>query len=411
MAQSAGAVSLQPIGTFNDPIYMTSPPGDPRLFVVERSGYIEVVHDGVTSQFLAIPGLTTEPQGTVRGLLSMAFDPNYATNGLFYVFYTGTAAADGQEGNIHVDEFQVSSNPNVANRLSRRPVLNITQPSAMAMDHPETAGGQLQFGNDGLLYISTGDGGESSTAPDLTLLYGKILRINPHATASDPYSIPPSNPYATSGTARHEIWASGFRNPWRFSFDDATGDLIIADVGEEISEEIDLAPASSGLGRGADFGWPACEGFTGSCPGTTLPVFAYPHTDPGGDAAFGCAIIGGYVYRGTQIPELAGRYLYADLCTGELRSIKLAVPSASDDRAESAPGALTAPQSFGEDGSGNLYVTNGNVVDKLVDPPSSSPPASPTTSTTTNRARCKKKHRAAAAKKQKKCQRKRKKKR
>ena len=400
MAQGAGAVSLQPIGNFNDPIYITSPPGDPRLFVVERPGYIEVVHDGVTSQFLDIHGLTTE--GGVRGLLSMAFDPNYATNGLFYVFYTGTAAADGQDGRIHVDEFHVSGNPNVADVASRRPVVTITQPSTM--DHPETAGGQLQFGKDGLLYISVGDGGDSSTAPNLALLNGKILRIDPHGTAPGQYSIPPSNPYASSGTARHEIWASGFRNPWRFSFDDATGDLIIADVGEELSEEIDMAPASSGLGRGADFGWPACEGFTGSCPGTTLPVFAYPHTDPGGDAAFGCAIIGGYVYRGTQIPELAGRYLYADLCTGELRSIKLAVPSAGDDRPESAPGALTGPQSFGEDASGNLYVTNGNVVDKLVGPPSSATAA-------TNQTKCKKKqkkkHRAAAAKKhKKKCQKK-----
>jgi glucose/arabinose dehydrogenase len=405
MAQGAGAVSLQPIGNFNDPIYITSPPGDPRLFVVERPGYIEVVHDGVTSQFLDIHTLTTEPEGTVRGLLSMAFDPNYATNGLFYVFYTGTAPPDAREGFIHVDEFHVSSNPNVADVASRRPVLTITQPSTM--DHPETAGGQLQFGKDGLLYISVGDGGDRSTPQNLALLNGKILRIDPHGAAPGQYSIPPSNPYASSGTARHEIWASGFRNPWRFSFDDATGDLIIADVGEDLSEEIDLAPASSGLGRGADFGWPACEGFAGSCPGTTLPVFAYPHTDPGGDVAHGCAIIGGYVYRGTQIPELPGRYLYADLCTGELRSIKLAVPSAGDDRPESAPGALTAPQSFGEDASGNLYVTNGNVVDKLVGPPSSATPANPITNPT----KCKKKHHAAAAKKhKKKCQKKHKKK-
>ena len=399
MAQGAGAVSLQPIGNFNDPIYITSPPGDPRLFVVDRPGYIEVVHDGVTSQFLDIHGLTTE--GGVRGLLSMAFDPNYATNGLFYVFYTGTAAADdGQEGLGHIDEFHVSANPNVADVASRRPVLTMTRPSTMT--HPETAGGQVQFGKDGLLYISEGDGGDSSTAPNLALLNGKILRIDPHGTAPGQYSIPPSNPYVSSGTARHEIWASGFRNPWRFSFDDATGDLIIADVGEELSEEIDLAPTSSGLGRGADFGWPACEGFVGSCPGTTLPVFAYPHTDPGGDVAHGCAIIGGYVYRGTQIPELAGRYLYADLCTGELRSIKLGIPFAGGDRAESAPGALSSPQSFGEDASCNLYLTNGNVVDKLVAPPSSAKPACPANPTKCKKKHKRKKHHAAAAKKDKK---------
>jgi glucose/arabinose dehydrogenase len=366
MAQGAGAVSLQSIGNFNDPIYITSPPGDPRLFVVDRPGYIEVVHDGVTSQFLDIHGLTTE--SGEHGLLSMAFDPNYAKNGLFYVFYTGTAdtgtaAADGQEGLGHVDEFHVSSNRNVANVASRRPVLTITRPSATAGNHN---GGQLQFGSDGFLYISVGDGGTGgSTALNLGVLNGKILRIDPHGAAPGAYSIPPGNPFASSGMARHEIWASGFRNPWRFSFDHATGDLIIADVGEGSWEEADLAPASSGLGRGANFGWPACEGFAGNCPGATPPVFAYPHSDPGGDAAFGCAIIGGYVYRGTQIPALAGRYLYADLCTGELRSVNLGIPFAGGDRPESAPGALTGPQSFGEDARCNLYVTNGNAVDRI----------------------------------------------
>jgi hypothetical protein len=372
MAQGAGAATLQPVGTFNNPIFMTSPPGDPRLFVVERGGTIEVVHDGVQSQFLDIHDLTTE-EGE-RGLLSMAFDPNYAKNGLFYVFYTGTAAADGQTGLGHVDEFHASSNPNVANRASLRHVLTFTRPSPVASNHN---GGQLQFGRDGLLYISVGDGGTGgSTAPNLALLNGKILRVDPHGAAPGAYSIPAGNPYATSGFARHEIWASGFRNPWRFSFDAATGDLTIGDVGESSWEEIDLAPAPA-IGRGANFGWPACEGFAGSCPGATLPVFAYPHQDPGGDVAHGCAIMGGYVYRGTQIPALAGRYLYADLCAGELRSIKLGIPFAGDDRAESAPGALSSPQSFGEDASCNLYVTNGNVVDKLVGPPSSAKPACP----------------------------------
>lgn len=418
MAQGAQATGLQSIGTFNDPIYMTSPPGDPRLFVVERAGAIQVVHDGTTSQFLDIHGLTTE--SGERGLLSMAFDPHYASNGLFYVFYTGTAAADGQDGRGHVDEFHVSSDPNVANPASRRPVLTITRPSSGASNHN---GGQLQFGKDGDLYISVGDGGTGgSTAPNLSLLNGKILRIDPHGSSPGAYSIPPGNPYASSGSARHEIWASGFRNPWRFSFDHATGDLVIGDVGESSWEEIDLARSSSGLGRGANFGWPGCEGFTGSCPGATPPVFAYPHSDPGGDAAFGCAIMGGFVYRGTQAPELAGRYLYADLCQGELRSIQLGIPFATGDRPESAPGALDNPQSFGEDASCNLYVTDGNQVDKIVGSGTgaSSCPATPVTC-----AKCpagkkgkkcrkrKKKHHAFEAKKhkhKKKC-RKRKKKR
>ena len=207
----------------------------------------------------------------------MAFDPNYAKNGLFYVFYTGTAAADGQTGLGHVDEFHVSSNPNVASRASLRHVLTITRPSSGASNHN---GGQLQFGSDGYLYISVGDGGTGgSTAPNLGLLNGKILRIDPHGTTPGAYSIPAGNPYATSGSARHEIWASGFRNPWRFSFDAATGDLTIGDVGEGAWEEIDLAPEPA-IGRGANFGWPACEGFAGSCPGATPPVFVYPHQGP-----------------------------------------------------------------------------------------------------------------------------------
>jgi glucose/arabinose dehydrogenase len=381
-AARADAVSLQPVGDFSSPIYVTAPPGDPRLFVVERAGYIQVVHDGVTSQFLDIHDRTTEDGE--RGLLSMAFDPNYASNGLFYVFYTGTAAADGDDGLGHVDEFHVSSNPNVASVGSRRPVLTITRPSAVAGNHN---GGQLQFGKDGLLYISVGDGGTGgATAPDPTLLNGKMLRIDPHGSTPGAYSIPPSNPFATSGSARHEIWALGFRNPWRFSFDHANGDLIIADVGQVTWEEIDLAPASSGLGRGANFGWPGCEGFFDqgtsdpcSAGGATPPVFAYPHSDPSsGDEAFGCAIMGGYTYRGTQIPELAGRYLYVDFCQGELRSIQLGIPFAGGDRAETAPGALSGPQAFGEDASCNLYVTNGNAVDRIVgSSPSSAPAACP----------------------------------
>ena len=170
-----------------------------------------------------------------------------------------------------------------------------------------------------------------------------MLRIDPHGATPGAYSIPADNPFASSGSARHEIWASGLRNPWRFSFDAGTGDLTIGDVGAGSWEEIDLAPAPA-IGRGANFGWPACEGFAGSCPGATPPVFAYPHNDPGGDVAHGCAIIGGYVYRGTQIPALAGRYLYIDLCAGELRSIKLGIPFAGGDRAESAPGALNVPR-------------------------------------------------------------------
>jgi glucose/arabinose dehydrogenase len=396
-APGAGAAGLQRVGTFDSPIYVAAPPGDPRLFVVERAGRIQVVHDGVTSQFLDIHDLTTE--NGERGLLSMAFDPNYAKNGLFYVFYTGTAAADGQDGLGHVDEFRVSANPNVADRASQRHVLTITRPSPGPSNHN---GGQLQFGGDGYLYVTVGDGGTGgSTAPNLGLLNGKILRIDPHGSAPGAYSIPPGNPYASVPTARHEIWASGLRNAWRLSFDRATGDLVIADVGDGRWEEIDLARASSGLGRGANFGWPGCEGFAGSCPGTTAPVFAYPHINPGGNAAFGCAIMGGYVYRGNQIPELAGRYLYADLCQGQLRSIQLGIPFAGGDRAESALGALNRPQSFGEDASCHLYVTNGDAVDRIIGSGTSAASACAVTKCKKHKKKHKK-HRAAASKKHKK---------
>src|SRR3954447_13198471 len=359
-AAPAGAVSLQSIGpNFDQPVFATSPPGDPRLFVVERPGRIQVLHGGTVSQFLDIHTQTTTDGE--RGLLSMAFDPNYASNGLFYVFYTGTPGADGGLG--HVDEFHVSAtDPNVANDATQRPVLTIDRPSTGASNHN---GGQLQFGKDGYLYVSVGDGGTGgSTAPAPTRLNGKILRLDPHGASPGAHGIPPTNPYAGSPTARHEIWSRGLRNPFRFSFDALTGDLLIGDVGQGTWEEVDFAPAASGGGRDANFGWASCEGFVHhgtsdpcSAPGTTNPVFAYPHDDPGGDVANGCAIIGGYVYRGTRAPEIAGRYLYADLCTAELRSLQLGSPFATD-RPESELGALDTVRSFGEDSACNLYVMN-----------------------------------------------------
>jgi glucose/arabinose dehydrogenase len=269
-------------------------------------------------------------------------------------------------------------------------VLTITRPNDAIQHHH---GGQLQFGKDGFLFISVGDGGtDGSPAPDLTVLNGKLLRIDPHGSSPGQYGIPPGNPYASSGTARHEIWASGFRNPWRFSFDHLTGDLVIGDVGQVNWEEVDFAPASTGLEPGANYGWPSCEAFYDydaahgvatsnpcSAPGASDPDFAYPHSDPGGDAAYGCAVMGGYVYRGNQIPELAGRYLYADLCTGELRSLQLGMPMASGDRAENAPGAIS-PVSFGEDANCELYVTNGDEVDRIVpSSPAAVAPACPAT--------------------------------
>jgi glucose/arabinose dehydrogenase len=407
-APRAAAVSLQPFGTFDQPVFATSPPGDPRLFVVERPGRIQVLHDGTRTQFLDIH--TMVATDGERGLLSMAFDPDYASNGLFYVFFNDNGSGGASAGDIHVDEFHVGSDPNVANPGSRRQVLTIGHSSAGNHN-----GGQLEFGEDGLLYISVGEAGDGSNAQTLSNALGKVLRIDPHGAGPGAHGIPVDNPFLGSPTP--EIWSMGLRNPFRFSFDALTGDLVIADVGQTQWEEVDLSPAASGLGRGANYGWPACEGFVNqgtlspcSAPGTTLPVFAYSHSDPGGDAAHGCAIIGGYVYRGTQAPEIAGRYLYADLCTAELRSIQLGLPLASGDRPESAPGALTSPRSFGEDSACNVYVMNMTTLFRIVGSggtaasacPSSA--ASPTpTPIARKKRKCKKhrhkrKHRAAEAK-------------
>jgi glucose/arabinose dehydrogenase len=361
---SAAALGLQPVGTFTEPIFVTSPPGDPRLFVVERPGTIQVLHDGTRSQFLDIRTLVNTDGE--RGLLSMAFDPNYASNGLFYVFFNDNGTAGAGVGDIHVDEFRVGANPHVADPSSRRRVLTLIRGTA-ASNHN---GGQLQFGKDGLLYVSVGDAANSANAQSLASPHGKILRIDPHGAGQGAHGVPSDNPFVAVAGAIPEIWSLGLRNPYRFSFDHLTGDLAIGDVGASSFEEIDFAPLASGVGRGANFGWPMCEGFQGSCPGTTAPVFAYAEGAP-------CqAIIGGYVYRGRQVPELSGRYLYTDLCHNQLRSIRLATPLAGDDR----PEGLTLPASpfsFGEDANCELYVMGSNEVDRIVGSGSSATPACP----------------------------------
>src|SRR3954470_5724497 len=257
-ATRADAIGLQPVGSFNEPVFITAPPGDSRVFVVERPGYIKVIHNGITSQFLDIHDLVDT--SVERGLLSMAFDPNYASNGLFYVFFTDNGTAGAADGDIHIDEFRVGSDPNVASRAPRRPVLTISHSSAGNHN-----GGQLQFGKDGLLYISVGEAGNGANAQSLNNALGKILRIDPHGSGPGAHGIPPSNPFTASATP--EIWSWGLRNPFRFSFDHLTGDMIIGDVGGGSREEVDFAPTAAGLGRGANYGWPNCEGFSGSCGG------------------------------------------------------------------------------------------------------------------------------------------------
>jgi glucose/arabinose dehydrogenase len=372
----ASALGLQPIGpSFDQPIFATSPPGDPRLFVVERPGYVQVLHDGTVAQFLDIHDRTT--MDGERGLLSMAFDPNYASNGLLYVYYTGDGTnSGGEEGSVHVDEFHVSSNPNVADPGSRRTVWTF---SHAASNHN---GGQLQFGPDGYLYITVGDNANGSNAQALVAPYGKVFRIDPHGAGNGVHGIPSTNPFAGVPGEVQETWALGLRNPFRFSFDHLTGDLIIGDVGEVSHEEIDFSPASAGGGRGANYGWPCREGFSsgpGGCGGSFVnPVFDYPHSDPTpsnpGNDAYGCAIIGGYVYRGNQAPEILGRYLYADLCTAQLRSIQLGLPMAGGDHAETAADALSSARAFGQDSACNVYVMNTSTVFRIVGSASSAAP-------------------------------------
>jgi hypothetical protein len=355
-AGAPGDPELLPIGTFTSPMYITAPRGDgERLFVVEQRGTIRVVKDGLPlgTPFLDLSGPVLS--GGERGLLSLAFAPDYATSGRFYVFYT----AEAPVGQLTIVEYRRSANADVADPATARAVLTIPHPVG---NHN---GGQLQFGPDGYLYIGTGDGGgggdPDANAQDLRSLLGKLLRIDPRAADGAPYSIPPDNPFVGRTSARAEIWSYGLRNPWRFSFDRLTGDLAIADVGQTAWEEIDFAPAPE-RGRGLNFGWACWEGrhaygpnaARAECspqPGNhTPPVHEYSHDR-------GCSITGGYVVRDPGLAALAGRYVYGDYCDGTLWSLVLSSPNAFGD--VPAPLSVPALTSFGEDACGRVYALSG----------------------------------------------------
>jgi glucose/sorbosone dehydrogenase len=367
-AAPAPAATLAPIGEFAQPIYVTSSPDDPdELLVVEREGRVMRVDGGAKSVYGDLGGLVSCCEGE-RGLLSIAPAPDFAASGRFYAAYTGTPAAGGGEGDLHVDAFRPA--PAGGGELLRDRILTV--------GHTEFAnhnGGQLQFGPDGYLYVSAGDGGGGGdpfgSGQDTESLLGKVLRIDPLPGAEPAYAIPPGNPFA-GGPGRDEIWAYGLRNPWRFSFDRASDDTIVADVGQSAREEVDFSPSpAAGVagGAGANYGWNCREGFVAysgapeSCLGASGfadPAFDYPHGDPGGGAAHGCAITGGYVVRDGGLGDLYGRYLYADFCIGELRSLVLpaiAGGTATDDRSEGMQ--VTEPVSFGEDSCGRIYVVSG----------------------------------------------------
>jgi hypothetical protein len=336
-------VHLVRVGSFSSPIYVTAPRSDThRVFVVERGGRIALVRNGrkLGRPFLDIRGKVSG--GGERGLLSMAFAPDYASSGRFYVDYTDNG------GDIRVVQYRRSSNADRAAAGSARNVIRIEH--SQFSNHN---GGQLQFGPDGFLYIGVGDGGSeddpNNTGQNLGTLLGKILRIDPHAGGG--YGIPGGNPFGGNGQ-RREIYAYGLRNPWRFSFDRATGALAIGDVGQDRFEEIDYTARGGALGR--NFGWSHFEGNSrfkrGSTPSYTPPVLVRSHS-----SGF-CAIDGGYMVRDRSLGSLFGRYVYGDLCNSRLYSVRLRPGRASGNRALGVRvGNLV---SFGEDAAGHVYAVS-----------------------------------------------------
>jgi glucose/arabinose dehydrogenase len=345
-SEASGAVRLQKVGSFDAPVYVTAPPGDKaRIFVVEQGGKIRVVKAGkkLKTPFLDVSGQITS--GGERGLLSMAFAPDYKSSGLFYVFYTN------RDGDEQVVEYHRRS-ADVADAGSARTLFVQQDPEA---NHN---GGLLLFGPDKLLYIGIGDGGGAGdqhgahgNAQNLGTMLGKILRIDPRASAGRPYTIPSSNPFAGRAGARGEIYSYGLRNPWRFSFD-PKGGLIIGDVGQDEVEEIDFV--RKGKGRGANFGWRVYEGNARynrgeRAPGAINPVITEKHS------AGNCSITGGVVIRDRKLPAWRGRYVFGDYCRGVIQTAKLPSGKVTDRKLH-----VEALSSFGEDASGRVYVTSLN---------------------------------------------------
>jgi glucose/arabinose dehydrogenase len=360
------AVTLTPIVTsgLTSPIQATTAhDGSGRLFIADHTGVIHIYQNGalLPTPFLDISSVVNYDGGE-RGMNSIAFHPDYTSNGYFYVNYCNKIA---NPGDITVARYSVSAgDPNVADPNSAQIVLVVPHPT-----NTNHWGGQMFFGpNDGYLYVSTGDGGSGGDPPNnaqnLQVMLGKMLRIDVNGSGAVPcgqanampYAIPPSNPFA--GTANcEEIWAYGLRNPWRWTFDDATADMLIGDVGQNCFEEIDFQPASSSGGE--NYGWRIMEAFhcyntDGSCnpascsqTGLTLPVLEEDHTDGW------CALIGGFVYRGTAIPGLSGTYLYSDNCLGDLYA---ATPGAWSSSLL-LPTSLSV-SAFGEDEAGEVYVVD-----------------------------------------------------
>ncbi len=356
-AKQMPAITLEPIITgLSDPIgVVDAMDSSGRLFIVLQSGKI-LIFDG--KELLPTPFLDIHErvrnQGEM-GLLGLDFHPQYQTNGFFYVNYINN------HGQTSISRFHTSTDKNIADTESEFIILTIDQPFS---NHN---GGQIQFGPDGFLYIATGDGGSGgdpqNRAQNLNDLLGKILRIDVnttdfHTRQGRNYAIPENNPFITNPEARDEIWVLGLRNPWRFSFDHLTGTLFIGDVGQGTWEEVNIQPTTSSGGE--NYGWRLMEGTqcfepekNCSVDGLTLPIISYPQQVE--DVFFGCAIIGGYQYRGTAIPKLFGMYIYADFCSGKIWGARESNGQWHSRLLLNSGHSIT---SFGEDENGTLYVSD-----------------------------------------------------
>jgi glucose/arabinose dehydrogenase len=346
---TSNSLRLQTVtAVLSSPVFLTAPTGDVgRLFIVEQGGLIRILNslDGTprATPFLDVSGLIVT--GGEQGLLGMAFDPNYAGNGRFYIYYTNTA------GDIVIARYGVSSNPDIANAGAQAILKTIAHPT-----NQNHNGGMLAFGPDGCLYAGVGDGGGSGdpngNAQNTNSLLGKILRLDPETGSA----CGTDNPFANGTGGAPEVWSFGLRNPWRFSFDRSTGVLYIGDVGQDQREEVD-AVVGPNAGQGVNFGWNIMEGFACFNPpsgcnssGLTPPILDYSHD------AGACSVTGGYVYRGTLNPAVNGSYFYADYCAGFVRSFQLqgGRPSSQNTWPLLSPGGQIT--SFGEDARGELYI-------------------------------------------------------
>ncbi len=339
-------VALERVASgFSKPLYVVEPPdGSGRLFVVEQNGKIRIIKDGaIASQPFLDAGPVITSSGNEQGLLGLTFHPKFKENGRFFITYTA------KNGDNTLAEYRVSSDPAKADAASAKVLIAIPD---FAANHN---GGMVAFGPDGYLYLSTGDGGQGgdpkANGQNKNVLLAKILRIDVDGSA--PYAIPPTNPFANGG-GKSEVWDYGFRNPWRFSFDRQTGDLWIADVGQNKYEEVNFEPAGSK--GGLNYGWNTMEGTHCYQPsdgcnqaGLTLPVNDYSHDD-------GCSVTGGYVYRGAKEPALAGAYFFTDYCDGVIWALKR--DAAGNWQRTTALDSKLAITSFGEDQAGEIYAVS-----------------------------------------------------